>query len=157
MKAAARFIRGRDMASPMEEAAPVRVRFLGLFPSYMDLCCRKAPDPLSLTGNGALLRGFHREQMAEYPPHIRENQRLVEALFDRLLRDFPRGIAIEVVGLDTLRGMRLKWRERVKGDFAILVDDRARFGRDVSYDELRSAVAEALAARGFTGAPLRGR
>lgn len=141
----------------MEEAAPVRIRFLGLFPSFMDLCCRKAPDPLALTGNGALLDEFHREQMSEYPPHILENQRVVEGLFDRLLQDFPRGIAIEVVGLDTLRGMRLKWRQRVRGDFAILVDERARFGRDVPYEELKSAVAAALTARGFVGSLARGR
>ncbi len=141
----------------MEEAAPVRIRFLGLFPSYMDLCCRKAPDPLSLTGNEALLNEFHREQMSEYPPHILENQRVVEGFFNHLLEDFPRGIAIEVVGLDTLRGMRLKWRQRVKGDFAILVDDRARFGRDVPYEELKSVVAEALGARGLTEEVARGR
>jgi hypothetical protein len=141
----------------MEEAAPVRIRFLGLFPSYMDLCCRKAPDPLALTGNEALLNEFHREQMSEYPPHIRENQRVVESLFDRLLRDFPRGIAIEVVGLDTFRGLRLKWREKVKGDFAVLVDDRARFDRDVPYEELKSAVSAALVARGIVEPLPRGR
>jgi hypothetical protein len=131
------------------EAAPVRIRFLGLFPSFMDLCCRKAPDPLSLGGQEKLLREFHQEQMSEYPPDILENQQVVESFFERLLEDFPRGIAIEVVGLDTFRGMWLSWKYRVKDKFAILVDDRQRFGRDVSYDALKAAVEEALRARGF--------
>ncbi len=133
----------------MREASPVRIRFLGLFPSFMDLCCRKAPDPLSLTGEGKLLREFHEEQMSEYPPEILENQRVVESHFNRLLEDFPRGIAIEVVGLDSFRGMYLSWKYRLRDNLAILVDDVQSFGRDVSYEALRSAVGEALRLKGF--------
>lgn len=134
----------------MTEADPVRIRFIGLFPSFMDLCCRKAPDPLSLAGQHELLEEFHHDQMSEYPPEVLENQRVLEGLFDRLLQDFPRGIAIEVVAMDTFRGMYLSWKHKVKGDFVILVDDRARFGRDVEYDVLKAAVEEALRARGLT-------
>ncbi len=133
----------------MKEASPVRIRFLGLFPSFMDLCCRKAPDPLSLTGQGELLEEFHQEQMSEYPPEILENQRVAESLFQRLLEDFPRGIAIEVVALDSFRGMYLGWKYRLRKNLAILVDDLHRFGRDVSYDVLKAAVVEALRMKGF--------
>lgn len=148
----ATFISAADNGQVMG-ASPVRIRFLGLFPSFMDLCCRKAPDPLSLGGQEKLLREFHREQISEYPPDILENQRVVESLFERLLKDFPRGIAIEVVGLDTFRGMWLSWKYRVKGNFAILVDDRQRFGRDVEYDDLKAAVEEALRIKGFYAGP----
>lgn len=133
----------------MKGATSVRIRFLGIFPSFMDLCCRKAPDPLSLAGEHEALQEFHKEQMSEYPPDILENQRVVESLFERLLEDFPRGIAIEVVGLDTFRGMYYSWKHRVRGNFAIVVDDDRRFGRDVSYDALKAAVQDALRVKGF--------
>ncbi len=92
---------------------------------------------------------FHQEQMSEYPPEILENQRVVESLFQRLLEDFPRGIAIEVVALDSFRGMYLGWKYRLRKNLAILVDDLHRFGRDVSYDVLKAAVVEALRMKGF--------
>ncbi len=114
----------------------------------MDLCCRKAPDPLSLVGEEKLLREFHQEQMSEYPPSILENQRVAESLFGRLLEDFPRGIAVEVVGQDTFRGMYLSWKHHVRGDFAILVDDHT-FGRGTSYETLKTTVEEGLRSKGL--------
>jgi hypothetical protein len=88
------------------------------------------------------------EERRETPNLLRENSERAHALAERLLEDFGSRLRIEVVGLDSPRGVWLGLRHRVGQGFAVIVDGRDVFRDPPDYAPVRQAVDQALAARG---------
>lgn len=87
------------------------------------------------------------EEIRETPDFVLENARRAHAMADDLIRDFGDSIRIEVIGLDTPKGMWLGLRHRFGRGFAIVVDGREVFRDAGSYDPIRQAVARAVGTR----------
>src|SRR5437773_9888669 len=88
------------------------------------------------------------EERRETPDLLRENSERAHELAERLVGDFGSRLRIEVVGLESPRGIWLGLRHRVGRGFAVLVDGRDVFRNPDDYAPVRKAVDAALAARG---------
>jgi hypothetical protein len=84
------------------------------------------------------------EELDETPDFMRENARQARGIAEDLLRDFGDSIRIEVVGLDTPKGIWLGLRHRFGSGFAIVVDGRDVFRNPKDYGSIREAVGRAV-------------
>jgi len=87
------------------------------------------------------------EEIRETPAFLRENADRAHALADDLFRDFGDRIRIEVIGMDSPKGVWLGLRHRVGSGFAVIVDGREVFRDPREYAPVRGAVSRALEAR----------
>lgn len=87
------------------------------------------------------------EEHDETPGFIRENAVRAHAIAENMIRDFGNAIRIEVVGLDTPKGVWLGLRHRFGKGFAIVVDGREVFRDATAYEPVRQAVARAVGSR----------
>ena len=87
------------------------------------------------------------EEFRETPAFVRENADRVHRIAEQLFRDFGDRLRIEVVGLDSPRGVWLGLRHRVGKGFAVVVDGRDVFREAVDYDRVKDAVSRALSSR----------
>lgn len=92
------------------------------------------------------------EEILETPGFLIENAKRAHAIADDLIRDFGDAIRIEVVGLDTPKGMWLGLRHRFGRGFAIVVDGREVFRDGSAYATVREAVTRAVGMRRTTSA-----
>lgn len=116
---------------------------LGLLPAILKPCGPTCAQPFM---NRPAERLSH-EEMDEAPAFVRENGERIHSIAERLFRDFGHDVRIEVVGLDSPRGMLIAARHRIGRGFAVVVE-RGPVVRDPKdYEPVRAAVAEALAAR----------
>src|SRR5437879_5318082 len=86
------------------------------------------------------------EERRETPPFVRENAERAHGLAEHLLKDFGPRIRIEVVGLDSPRGVWLGIRHGVGKGFAVIVDGNAVFRNSDDYDSVKQAVDRAILA-----------
>jgi hypothetical protein len=86
------------------------------------------------------------EERRETPAFVRENAERAHAVAEQLLRDFGPRVRIEVVGLDSPRGVWLGLRHRVGKGFAVIVDGREVFRDPRDYASVRAAVDRAFVA-----------
>ncbi len=97
---------------------PVRVLVYGLFPTVYSMCA-----PCCTRDYLAMCRpGYQAEQLAEYPEGLRRNQRLLELLAFRL--GSIRGVRVEAVSADSLKGLLLAARYRLGRGPAVIVEGR---------------------------------
>jgi hypothetical protein len=89
------------------------------------------------------------EERRETPPLLRANAERAHELAERLIEDFGSRLRIEVVGLDSPRGIWLGLRHRIGQGFAVIVDGHEVFRNPQEYPPVHRAVARALA-RGST-------
>jgi len=87
------------------------------------------------------------EELRETPAFILENANRAHELAERLLQNFGDRIRIEVVGLDSPRGIWLALRHRIGKGFAVVVDGREVVRDPLRFEETRAAVERALASR----------
>src|SRR5207249_3318573 len=92
----------------------------------VDRMSTTVPPPRSPNRNVEALRD---EEWHETPAFVRENADRAHRIAEDLFRDFGDRVRIEVVGLDSPRGVWLGLRHRVGKGFAVIVD-----GRDVFRD-----------------------
>lgn len=88
------------------------------------------------------------EEIRETPRFLLENAEKAHAIAEDLIRDFGDSIRIEVVGLETPKGLWLGLRHRFGQGFAIVVDGREVFRDARKYEPVREAVARAVGMRG---------
>ncbi len=93
-----------------------------------------------------------REELNETPSFVLENAARAHDLAERLLKDFGNSIEIEVVGLDSPKGIWLGVRHRVGRGFALIVDGREVLRDPPSYAEARAAVERGVRARALRAA-----
>lgn len=119
---------------------PVRIQMLGLLPAILKPCGPTCAQPF-MTGP---VQELVTEQDRETPAVVRENADRAHALAEQLFRDFGNALRIEVVGLDSPRGVWLGIRHRVGRGFAVIVDGRETFRSPAEYGPLKEAVDQAL-------------
>ena len=87
------------------------------------------------------------EELHETPAFMIENAERAHELAEDLFRDFGNRIRIEVVGLDSPRGVWLGLRHRIGSGFAVIVDGREVFRDPKDHESVKVAVSRALAVR----------
>lgn len=126
-------------------ARPPKVQLLGLLPAILKPCGPACAQPFTNVSVEALID----EERRETPDLLRENSERAHELAERLLGDFGSRLRIEVVGLESPRGIWLGLRHRVGGGFAVIVDGRDVFRNPEDYAPVRKAIDAALADRGL--------
>ena len=129
-------------------AQPVRVRMLGLLPAVLAPCGAACARPFM---NQPVER-LSEEEHADTPPFVQENGERAHAIAVHLFREFGDDVRIEVVGLDSLRGLVLGVRHRIGKGFAIVVGDGEVVRDPQDYESVRTVVAEALRTRKVSAA-----
>src|SRR5438132_9438533 len=123
---------------------PPRVQLLGLLPAVLKPCGPACAQPFTRSEVEALKA----EELRETPPFMIENAKRAHSLAEQLLTDFGSRLRIEVVGLDSPRGVWLGLRHRIGRGFAAVVDGREVFRDPKDYASLRAAVDRAFIAQG---------
>lgn len=113
---------------------------MGLLPTILKPCGPACAQPFMNETVGRLKS----EEVDETPDFMRENARRAHGIAEDLLRDFGDSIRIEVVGLDTPKGIWLGLRHRFGSGFAIVVDGRDVFRDPKDYGSIREAVGRAV-------------
>lgn len=124
-------------------ARPPKVQLLGLLPAILKPCGPACAQPFT----NVTVEALADEERRETPDLLRENSEQAHRLAERLIEDFGSRLRIEVVGLESPRGLWLGIRHRVGRGFAVIVDDREVFRDPQDYGAVRKAVDAALAAR----------
>src|SRR5207244_5874609 len=76
-----------------------------------------------------------------------ENANRAHRIAEDLFRDFGDRVRIEVVGLDSPRGVWLGLRHQIGKGFAVIVDGREVFRDPKDSDPVKDAVSRALSTR----------
>jgi hypothetical protein len=121
---------------------------VGLLPAILKPCGPACAQPF-MNETVAELKA---EELDETPKFMSENADRAHAIAEDLMRDFGGEIRIEVVGLDTPKGVWLGLRHRFGKGFAIVVDGHDVFRDAKSYEPVREAVARAVESRRATQA-----
>jgi len=122
---------------------PLRIQLLGLLPAILKPCGPSCAQPFLNNTVTALAS----EELRETPAVLLENASRAHELAERLLRDFGNRIRIEVVGLESPRGIWLALRHRVGKGFAVVVDGREVVRDPLRFEETRAAVERAIRSR----------
>lgn len=117
---------------------------VGLLPAILQPCGPSCARPF-LNERVAALKS---EELDETPSFVRENAERAHAIAESLLRDFGDEIRVEVVGLDTPKGVWLGLRHRFGRGFAIIVDGREVIRTASDYESVKGAVSRAVSLRG---------
>jgi hypothetical protein len=80
-----------------------------------------------------------------------ENAEHAHELAEQLLRDFGSSVRIEVVGLDSPKGVWLGLRHGVSRGFCVIVDGREVFRDPQEYESVKGAVDRAFLAHAPSG------
>src|SRR5436853_7222350 len=135
---------GRHLISPGGTPAvssrPPRIQLLGLLPAILKPCGPACAQPFTNESVEALKA----EERRETPAFVRENAERAHGLAEQLLKDFGSQIRIEVVGLDSPRGVWLGIRHRVGKGFAVIVDGNEVFRNSDDYESVKQAVDRAI-------------
>ncbi len=113
---------------------PVRVTVVGIFPTLYSMvasCCTY--------DYASSLTEEKRRQLSEYPDWMIENYKLLLRIY-RDLSEFGSSIKLEVVGLDSLRGVLLALRYRLNKGVSIIVGDRVFRGPVLDMKEVISEI-----------------
>jgi len=116
---------------------------LGLLPAILKPCGPACAQPFTNESVEALKD----EERRETPAFVLENAERAHGLAEHLVKDYGPQIRIEVVGLDSPRGVWLGIRYRVGKGFAVIVDGRDVFRNSDDYGSVKQAVDRALTAR----------
>ena len=121
---------------------PLRVRMLGLLPATLQPCGAACARPF--VNNP--VQELADQERTETPAFMLENGERAHAIAEQLFREFGDAVRIEVVGLDSLRGLMLGARHRIGRGFAVLVGDRHVVRDPQDYESVRMVVVDALRA-----------
>jgi hypothetical protein len=122
---------------------PPRVQLLGLLPAILKPCGPACAQPFTHQNVEAL----REEEWHETPAFVIENADRAHRIAEDLFREFGERVRIEVVGLDSPRGVWLGLRHRVGKGFTVIVDGHDVFRDPADSDPVRSAVSKALSRR----------
>ncbi len=119
---------------------PVRVRLVGILPAILKPCGPACAQPFM----NRPVQTLADEEFDEAPPFVRENGERAHAIAEQLFRDFGHEVRIEVLGLDSPRGMLFAARHRIGGGFAVVVDGKSVLREPQDYEAVKKVVAEAI-------------
>lgn len=121
----------------------MRVRLVGLLPAILKPCGPACAQPFM----NRPVETLADEELHEAPPFVRENGERAHAIAEQLFRDFGHDVRIEVLGLDSPRGILFAARHRIGGGFAVVVEGQSVLREPQDYDAVKRVVAEALGGR----------
>ncbi len=113
---------------------------LGLWPAVFQPCGPSCARPFV----NAPVEALAREEERETPEFIRENGARAHEIAERLFRDFGDRVRIEVVGLDSPKGIWLGLRHRVGRGFAVVVDGGSVIRDPPDYEPVKAAVSRTM-------------
>ncbi len=116
---------------------------VGLLPAILKPCGPACAQPFM----NRPVETLSNQEMDETPAFVRENGERIHSFAEQLFRDFGRDVRIEVVGLDSPRGILFAARHRIGNGFAVVVD-RQVVRNPEDYEPIRAAVAHALSQSG---------
>jgi len=122
---------------------PPRVQLLGLLPAILKPCGPACAQPFTNRDVEAL----REEEWHETPAFVIDNANRAHRIAEDLFRDFGDRVRIEVVGLDSPRGVWLGLRHQIGKGFAVIVDGREVFRDPNDSDPVKDAVSRALSTR----------
>lgn len=122
---------------------PLRVQMLGLLPAILKPCGPACAQPFM----NHPVEKLTTEEMGETPRFVQENGEQAHALAEHLFRDFGNQVRIEVVGLDSPRGIWLALRHRVGKGFAVVVGNRHVLRSPAEYEAVKEVVERTLRER----------
>ncbi len=122
---------------------PVRVRLVGLLPAILKPCGPACAQPFM----NRPVETLAEEELDEAPAFVRDNGERAHAIAEQLFRDFGHDVRIEVLGLDSPRGILFAARHRIGSGFAVVVDERSVLRDPQDYDSVRRVVSAALHSR----------
>lgn len=129
------------------DARRLRVRMVGLLPAILAPCGAACARPFL----NEPVRDLSREAMDDTPSFVRQNGERAHAIAEQLFKEFGDSVRIEILGLDSPRGVLFAARHRLGKEFTVVVG-RDRVLRDPeSYGAVRSSVADALRERASGG------
>lgn len=115
---------------------------LGVLPAVLTPCGPMCAQPFL----GKNVEELAREEWEETPAFMRRNAARAHDLAERLFNDFGDRIRIEVVGLDSPKGVWLALRHHVGKGFAIVVGGGEVVRDPLAYETTRTAVERAIRA-----------
>jgi len=119
---------------------PPRVQLLGLLPAILKPCGPACAQPFTQES----VESLKAEELSETPRFMIENAERAHGLAEQLIRDFGGSVRIEVVGLDSPRGVWLGLRHKVGRGFCVIVNGREVFREPAEYGPVKEAVGRAL-------------
>ena len=125
---------------------PLRVKIYGLFPTLYTLCS----PCISNRYIDESAKSFKLRQYFEYPGWVRENNEKLIELIKELVEYFGRNIRIDVVNADSLRGLLIALRYRLKGELAVIVEGKVFKGRNLNPVVIREHVKKLLREKYFS-------
>ncbi|HYS99705.1 MAG TPA: hypothetical protein VEO20_03485 [Thermoplasmata archaeon] len=125
---------------------PLQIQLLGLLPAILKPCGPACAQPFM----NRTVEELRREEIRETPPFVLKNAERAHAIAEELIRDFGDRVRIEVVGMDSPRGVWLGLRHRVGRGFAVIVDKRRVLRDPGDYEAVKGAVTHALTTRPST-------
>lgn len=122
---------------------PPRIQLLGLLPAILKPCGPACAQPFTNRSVEALwVQEWH-----ETPAFVIENADRAHRIAEDLFREFGDRVRIEVVGLDSPRGVWLGLRHRVGKGFTVIVDGHDVFRDPTDSTPVKGAVSRALSNR----------
>ncbi len=116
---------------------------VGLLPAILKPCGPACAQPFM----NRPVEKLTEEETDETPSFVRENGERAHAWAEQLFRDFGDRVRIEVVGLDSPRGLLLAARHQVGKNFAVVVGKDWVVRDPSDYGAIKDAVSAALRTR----------
>lgn len=116
----------------------IKVIVYGLFPTVFATCPSLKSSNAGLCGPDTLY-----EQLSEYPSNVLKNQDFLVELVAELYR-FGNSIKLEIVNVDSAKGIWYTVRYGLAGDLAVIVDGRVFKGSNLSPIKIREYVESLL-------------
>lgn len=116
----------------------VRVTVYGLFPTIFATC-----SSLKNYNEGCCQPNILREQLDEYPSNMLKNQDFLAELVAELY-SFGNSIKLEIVNMDSAKGLWYAIRYRLDGNLAVIVDNTVFKGQALSPVKIRMYIEELL-------------
>jgi len=116
------------------------VQLLGLLPAILKPCGPACAQPFTQES----VESLKAEELGETPRFMIENAERAHGFAEQLIRDFGGSVRIEVVGLDSPRGVWLGLRHKVGRGFCVIVNGREVFREPTEYEPVKEAVGRAL-------------
>ncbi len=130
----------------MKGLKPLKIRIFGLFPTIYTFCS----PCLSRGSINENTRIFKLNQYFEYPRWVRKNNDRLMELINDLVPYFGDRIRIEIVSADSLRGMLLAMRYRLKAEMAVIIEGKVFKGEKLNLNAIRDHVKKLLMERHLT-------
>jgi len=119
----------------------INVKIFGVFPTVYSMCAPCCThDYLAVCKES-----YSNEQILEYPKWVRDQQDEM-VLFIQRLAKFGRFIKVEVVSVDSLKGLYYALRYRLKPEFAVIVEGKV-FRGDIDFGDVEKYILELIEKR----------